>query len=234
MSSSSIVVVAGFGPGISNSVAKKWGRLGFKVALVSRTKSRVDEGAAALAQDGIDAKGFAADLTDPNAVKQVLADAKKAFDGAKVKILHWNAYGQGAGLLDHKIADLLVQNFAISVSNILVAVHAVLPDLEATKGAVLVTGGAFGLEHDDAVKAALAFNAATLAISKAAQRKTVFLLNATLASKGIYAGEVTVAGQVKGTAWDDGKGTATIDPDDVANKFAELEEKRDVVNVIFS
>ncbi|KAJ3339172.1 hypothetical protein HDU93_008558 [Gonapodya sp. JEL0774] len=225
------IVVAGFGPGISNSVARHWGKLRLNVALVSRTKSRVDEGAAALAKDGINAKGFAADLADSQAVKDVLAAIKAAFAGSKIAILHWNAYGAPAGLLEEKAVKNLTDGFAVSVTSLVVAVQAIVDDLEATKGAVLVTGGGFGLESDQVVQYAIASNASVLAVHKSAQRKLVNLLNGTLKPKGVYAGEVTVTGIVKGTAWD--RGNASLNPDDIAAKFGEIEAKRDVVTVIF-
>ncbi|KXS12263.1 hypothetical protein M427DRAFT_59619 [Gonapodya prolifera JEL478] len=218
MSSESIIVIAGYGSGISQSVARKWGKQGYKVALVSRTKAKVDAGATTLAKEGIDANGFAADLADTAAVNAVLADVKTAFGGAaKVKIIHWVA----KGLLQDAVADNLAKDFAISVTNILIAVNAVLPDLEATKGGILVTGGAMAL-----VDATITYNACNMAIAKAAQRNTVFLLNASLAPKGIYAGQ--------GSEWDTGSTASVpvVDPDVVATRLAELEAKRDVADVI--
>ncbi|KXS10613.1 NAD(P)-binding protein [Gonapodya prolifera JEL478] len=236
MSSESIIVIAGYGSGISQSVARKWGKQGYKVALVSRTKAKVDAGATTLAKEGIDAKGFAADLADAAAVKAVLAEVKTAFGGAaKVKIIHWNAtQGVAKGLLQDAVADTLSKDFAFSVNNILVAVNAVLPDLEITKGAILVTGGAMALESQELIDATITYNASNVAIAKAAQRKTVFLLNASLAPKGIYAGQVTVSGVIKGSEWDTGStaGVPVVDPDVVATRLAELEAKRDVADVI--
>ncbi len=63
-------------------------------------------------------------------------------------------------------------------------------------------------------------NASTLAISKAAQRKAVHLIAATLAKDGIFVGEVTVLGTIKGTVFD--SGSDGLAPEAVANKFLEL------------
>ena len=42
---SKTIVVVGFGPGISNAVAEKFGAEGFSVALVARSQERLDAGA---------------------------------------------------------------------------------------------------------------------------------------------------------------------------------------------
>jgi hypothetical protein len=56
----------------------------------------------------------------------------------------------------------------------------------------------------------VAWNAATLAVSKAAQRKLVQYMHFALKPKNIYVCEVTVMGAVKGTPFDaDGKSTLT-------------------------
>lgn len=59
-----------------------------------------------------------------------------------------------------------------------------------------------------------------LGVMKAAQHKLVRILNRALAEKGIYVGEVTVLGMVKGTAFDSGQ--ATIEPLAVAELFFKL------------
>jgi short-subunit dehydrogenase len=42
MSASGAIVVAGYGPGISNAVATKFGKQGYRVALLSRTQAKLD------------------------------------------------------------------------------------------------------------------------------------------------------------------------------------------------
>ncbi|KAJ3107033.1 hypothetical protein HDU97_005002 [Phlyctochytrium planicorne] len=222
--SGKVIVVAGYGTGISHAVAEKFGGLGYKVALVSRTQSKLDEAAKAFLAKGITAKGFAVDLSKPTAVKELIATIRSQF--GQIGILHWNAYGSGAGVLTATLDELHL-NFDVSIASLILASQAVVEDLKSTNGSILVTGGGFGLENEGAVAAAVSFNAATLAIAKAAQRKTVHLLNASLKEFGVYAGEVTVLGLVKGTAWD--SGNATITPESVADAFARLHEKRDKV-----
>jgi NADP-dependent 3-hydroxy acid dehydrogenase YdfG len=48
-----VIVVAGFGPGISSAVALKWGKAGFKVALFARTQEKLDAAAKGELQSSI-------------------------------------------------------------------------------------------------------------------------------------------------------------------------------------
>ena len=109
--------------------------------------------------------------------------------------------------------------------------RSVLPDLEAHKGAVLVTGGGFAFYDESVDAAAVEWGAMGLAITKAAQHKATGLLHKKLGSKGIYVGEVVVLGMVKGTAFDSGH--ATLNAADIADKFWELFEKRAPATVNF-
>jgi hypothetical protein len=71
-----------------------------------------------------------------------------------------------------------------------------------------------------------------LAIEKAAQHKTVGLLHHKLAHEGVYVGEVTVLGAVKGSAFD--AGHATIEASAIADKFWDLHHGRAEIYVNIS
>src|SRR5580704_17592796 len=61
---SKTIAVFGAGPGMGRSVARRFGREGFQVALVARNQTRLDAYTGELAADGITAAGFAGDLAD--------------------------------------------------------------------------------------------------------------------------------------------------------------------------
>ena len=65
---SKTIAVFAAGPGMGRSVARRFGREGFQVALVARNQTRLDAFTAELAADGITAAGFAGDLADRNAL----------------------------------------------------------------------------------------------------------------------------------------------------------------------
>ena len=62
------IIIVGAGPNLGAAVARRFGREGMAVGLVSRTQSKLDDLAAQLATDGITAKGAAADIRDPEAL----------------------------------------------------------------------------------------------------------------------------------------------------------------------
>lgn len=220
---SKTLIVCGHGPGISDAVARKFGAEGFQVALVARSKDKLEAAAQKLASKNVTARAFACDLGDAAAVAKMVSEVKSQL--GPVTAIHWNAYAGGAG--DLATADLseLPKSFNVSVTGLAAAVQAALPDLKSQKdAAVLVTGGGFAFYDPNVDAAVVQFKAAGLAISKAAQHKLVGILSQRLKKEGIYVGEVIVLGMVKGTAFD--AGNATIEPDTVAKKFWELYQGR--------
>jgi short-subunit dehydrogenase len=219
---SSTIIVCGHGPGISDSVARKFGREGFSVALVARNAERLSAAASALNVAGITARAFPCDLGDPDAVRALVGDVKAAL--GPIGVLHWNAYQAAAGDLLTAPSAELRSVMDLSVVGVVAALQAALPDLKQQKGAVLVTGGGFALYDPDIDAMAVQYQAMGLAIGKAAQHKLTGLLHRRLAGEGVYVGEVVVLGMVKGTAFD--SGAATLEAADIADKFWELFKSR--------
>jgi len=224
------ILVCGHGPGISNAVAKKFAAEGFAVGLVARSKDKLEAAAAELAKGGAKAKALPCDLSDPAAVKAMVAAGRDAL--GPIAAIHWNAYAGGAGDLTTADPAGIRRAFDVSVTGMVAATQAALADLEAQKGALLVTGGGFAFYDKQVDAMAVQFNAMDLAIGKAAQHKAVGLLHEKLAPKGVYVGEVVVMGVVKGTAFDAG-GHGTLEAPAIANKLWELYAKRSERTVNF-
>ncbi|HEX4476701.1 MAG TPA: SDR family NAD(P)-dependent oxidoreductase [Polyangiaceae bacterium] len=220
-----VLLVCGYGPGISEAVARKFGSEGFVVALVGRTRSRVDQAAQSLGDAKITAKGFQCDVGDPEAVKTLVAEVQASL--GPISVLHWNAYSGKAGDLTTAPTAELRDVFDVAVHGLLGALQAALPDLKKGGGALLVTGGGLSSYADAANQAAVGWGAMGLALAEAAQHKLVGLLNQKLAPDGVYVGEVTVLALVKGTIFD--SGAATLEPATVAAKFWEMFQSRSAV-----
>jgi NAD(P)-dependent dehydrogenase (short-subunit alcohol dehydrogenase family) len=216
------LVVCGYGPGISDAVARRFGREGFAVALVARTEEKLAKGCAALEERKIRARAFRCDLGDPDAVRSMLAEVRGAL--GPIEVLHWNAFSGRAGDLVAAPTDEVRSVFDVAVHGLVAGVQAALPDLEASKGAVLVTGGGLSKSNAGVDSLAVKWNVMGLALAKAAQHKLVGLLHEKLEPKGVYAGEVTVLGLVKGSAFD--PGNATLTADTVAEAFWSLHQSR--------
>lgn len=213
---SKTIVIVGYGPGISTGVAEAFGAKGFNIALVGRTKERLDAGVADLKTRNINAAAFVADAGDPAAIKGAIAAARDKF--GSITAVQWNAYGGPNG-------DILAGAngaFDVAINGLLAAVSEALPDLKAAgDGAVLVTNGAFG-ELDATVDGyAVQSGNAGLALANAAKKKLVGLLVQRLKPEGVHVGEVMIAGSIKGTPWAANNPNA-IEPATVGAAFHKL------------
>jgi short-subunit dehydrogenase len=218
------IVVCGHGPGISSAVARRFGKEGFRVALVSRTAAKLEASVRALAEEGVTAKAFAYDLSEPGSIGRLIADVREQL--GPVTVLHWNAYAHGAGDLADADLGELRRTVDVSATHLVEAVQASLPDLRAQKGAaVLVTGGGFAFYDTKVDAMTVEWKMMGLAIGKAAQHKTAGLLHHRLAPENIYVGEVVVLGVVKGTAFDRGQ-PGTLDANAIADRFWGMYEER--------
>ncbi len=216
------IVVCGHGPGISDAVARKFGKAGFAVAVVARSAERLKSAAEALTKAGITAKAFPCNLGDPEAVRSLIREVRASL--GPISVLHWNAYTGGAGDLTTAPVEELHAPLGVAVFGMVAGVQEALPDLKKEKGAVLVTGGGLAYYDPKVDEMAVQWGAMGLAVAKAAQHKTVGMLHQKLAGDGVYVGELVVRGTVKGTAFD--SGNATLEPSAIAEKFWDLYQRR--------
>jgi NADP-dependent 3-hydroxy acid dehydrogenase YdfG len=217
------IVVCGYGPGIADAVANKFAGEGFQLALVARNADKLAKAWDAMQKRGIKAAAFPTDLSDPNTAKELV---KRVADQlGPVTAIHWNAYPSTAGDVLTADAAALRTGFDVCVTSLVLTVQAALPDLKASKGAILVTNGGFGLFDPQMDAMAVQWSAMGLAIVNAAKHKLVGLLIEKLRTDEITVGEVMVNGLVKGTGWD--AGNATIDARTVADTFWEIYSQRE-------
>ena len=224
------ILVCGYGPGISDAVAKKFGAEGFSVALVARTASRLEAGVAALRAQKVEAAAFPGDLSDPKAVRSLVESARAKL--GPIAAVLYNAYVRGAGDVTTSDVAELREAFDVKVTGLVTAVQSSLADLKAHKGSVLVTNGGFGFFDPKVDAMVVQYKAMGLAIANSAQHKLASVLHERLKGDGVYVGEIMVLGTVKGTPFDQGNGT--IEPSAVADKFWSLHTARSERSVNFS
>jgi NAD(P)-dependent dehydrogenase (short-subunit alcohol dehydrogenase family) len=178
-----VIVIVGAGPGVGGSVARRFARDGYDVALLGNA----DEPMRVLADDleaaGATVRWSVADLTDVPAARAAIATL--ASDFGRVDVLHFNpsAFRQKDPLqlgVDDLLADV-----ALGVGALLTAVQAARPFL-STGARVTVTGS---MAADEPWS-----EAASLGVQKAGVRNLVHSLDATLRPEGIRAVSVTVRG----------------------------------------
>jgi NAD(P)-dependent dehydrogenase (short-subunit alcohol dehydrogenase family) len=222
------IVVVGYGPGVSAAMAEKFGAEGYSVALVARTEARLAAGVEALKAKGIAAGAFPADAGDPASIRSAIAAARAAL--GPIGVIHWNAFsGRGFGDLLAVDPSTLPSLFDVALVGLLSAVQEALADLKAAgDGAVLVTNGAFGELNPMIDAIALALGEVGVPLGNAAKAKLVGLLSARLKSEGVYVGEVTIAGVVRGTG-PESPAMPTLEPAAIAETFWRLFKARDEI-----
>jgi NAD(P)-dependent dehydrogenase (short-subunit alcohol dehydrogenase family) len=181
---SPLLLVLGAGPGLGLSVARRFGREGYAVALAGQTAEDMQPLVETLAAEGITASGLGVDLTDPSAVDDLVGSVGEV--AGRIDVLHFNPSAFRMADPLHLTVDALFEDLRLGVAALLPAVQAARPFM--SEGArVLVTGSAAADKpwHE----------ACSLGMQKAAVRNLVTSLDATLAPDGIRA----VAVQVNGT-----------------------------------
>lgn len=183
---SPVIVIFGAGPGLGASVARRFGREGFRVALVGRRQEPLLEFAELLKAEGIEAVPFTADLSNPARVPALIAGIRERF--GRIDVIEYgpaSAADQGfvpAAQLDVVALEKYVRLFLLTPVEI---VRQVLPELiERGNGAILVTHGsssATGIPFLSGVGPAMA-----------AMRNYLYSLNGELEGTGVYAGTLTI------------------------------------------
>lgn len=70
-----VIAIIGAGPGLGAAVARKFGREGFSVALISRDQTKLETMVKELEADGVSARAYAADVREPATLEAALESA---------------------------------------------------------------------------------------------------------------------------------------------------------------
>ncbi|WP_330454551.1 MULTISPECIES: SDR family oxidoreductase [unclassified Streptomyces] len=178
------IAIVGAGPGLGLSIAKVFGGHGYDVALIARDKGKLDALVAELAEAGITAEGFAADVAEPARLTGALQSAMARF--GRIDVLEFSPH---AGLTMTAPEDVTLDVLRPQIDSLLygavAAVQAVLPGmLEARSGTVLFTTGGGAVSPYPML--------ADANIAQAGQRNWALNLHNTLAGRGIYVANVAI------------------------------------------
>ncbi len=223
-----VLIVFGYGPGISHGTAERFAREGYSLALVARSADRLADGVSRLKASGIDATAYQCDATDPAMIRSTIATIKT--DLGTVSAVLWTAFRNGGvtNVLSTRPEDV-ERVFDIGIMGLLTCVQETLEDLKSSpSAAILVANGALGEPTSQADTFSKLLDNDGVSLENAAKSKLVGILAERLREFDIYVGEVTIAGSVGGTA------TATptaIEPAEIAETFWSLVKARDKTRV---
>jgi NADP-dependent 3-hydroxy acid dehydrogenase YdfG len=225
-----VIALVAAGARLGLSLGKVFGRHGFDVVLIARSKERLGELTGELAAVGVTAAGFAADVTDRSALTAALGSAAERF--GRIDVLHYSSPGAGTtealrttGPLDVTVDNLWPQVEGICYGAV-TATRAVLPAmLAAGAGTLLYTTGG------SSVTPAPVFVSAGMA--GAALRKYALTLNGALAGQGVFAGHVAIGAWIAGTPGAP-EGASLTEPDDIARLYWDLHTRREPADQLIS
>lgn len=204
-----VLVVVGAGPGVGASVARRFGREGYDVALIARSADSLESLGAELQAAGVTTGWTPVDIADAQALTAAIERFGEHL--GHIDALHFNpsVFRQHDPL--HLTADELLEDVRVGVGALLTAVQAARP-LMRPGARILATGSMAADEpwHE----------ACSLGVQKAGLRNLVRSLDKTLAPDGIRAMSLTVNGVLaEGTAFApdrvaDALYAAALTPDD--------------------
>jgi short-subunit dehydrogenase len=183
------IVVAGAGPGLGRSVAHRYARAGYTVALLARSQAPLEELAAELAGIGATAHIFTADLSDTSAVPQLAGQIRDAVGDPGV--LYYGVSAGGFGPVTALTPERARALMPLALYSLLALVQEFLPAMLARgDGAILSAQGASAVRGMPHIAGGFAL---------AAQRNYLQALHAAVAGKGVYVGGLYIGAAIRRT-----------------------------------
>jgi NAD(P)-dependent dehydrogenase (short-subunit alcohol dehydrogenase family) len=183
------LLIVGAGPNLGLAVARRFGREGFAVGLISRTDSRLVELTAQLRLDGVPAAGVAADIRDSDALTGAIHRLAEKL--GPVDVLEYSPLPAPEFMkpvLESRVDDVRGP-LEFSVLGAVAAAQAVLgPMRETGRGTILFTTGGAAVHPNPA--------RAGVGISFAGEVAYARMLHDALRDEGIHVAHIAVAGRI--------------------------------------
>jgi len=195
-------ILIGAGPGVSEAIARRFGRGGYCIGLVARSAANLRQQAKRLAEHEITAVWANADAGDLPALETAIHQIIEEI--GECDVLIYNAAVMQPGNPLELTAGRMEKDFSVNVVGALRAAQIVAPCMvKKGEGAILFTGGGLALEPFP--------EWTSLALGKAALRSLSLSLYKNLSPKGVHVSVLAICGIVK-------KG-GPFDPDRIADEY---------------
>ena len=209
------IAIIGAGKGLGAAVARRFGKEGHSVGLISRHQGRLDALAAELEADGVQAQGFVADVRDPQSIAAALERVTETL--GPIEVLQYSPLPQKDFMRPvlETTPDDLVGPVEFSIYGPVAAVHQVLPGMRflgEDRGTILFVNGG------SAVKPGR--NVTGTSVAFAGQAAYAELLHEVLGEEGIQVSQLVIGGRII-------EGDPEKDPAVLAGHLWDLHTKRD-------
>lgn len=203
-----VIAIIGAGPGLGAAVARRFGREGFSVALISRDQSKLDDMAADLNSVGVTAQGYAADVREPAELEDALS--RVATDLGAVSVLQYSPLPSRDYLkpVVELTPELALEAVQFSLLGLIHSARAVLPAMrESGDGSIILINGG------TSVKARAGFAGTSVAFP--AESAYGEMLHDALETEGVRVNQLVIPGAIPRLQLPNGI-------DDVADRVWEL------------
>ena len=207
------IAIIGAGQGLGASIARRFGKEGFDIALISRNQDRLDALASDLSDQGFTARGYTANVRDPDSIVAALDRASQEL--GPIEVLEYSPLPQKEFLrpvLETTAADL-VGAVEFSIYGPVTAVHQVLQGMRYLgRGSILfVNGGSAAKPNAKVAGTSIAF---------AGEAAFAEMLHETLKDENIQVAQLIIPGAIEA-------GDEDTDPEVLADKLWHLHTHRD-------
>jgi NADP-dependent 3-hydroxy acid dehydrogenase YdfG len=183
------IVIVGAGPNLGLAIARRFGREGFAVGLVSRTQSKLDDLASQLESEGVTAAGAAADIRDSEALTAAIRSLAERL--GEVEVLEYSPLPAPEfmkPILETTVDDVRGP-IEFSILGAVAATQAVIgPMREARGGTILFTTGGAAINPYPL--------RAGVGISFAGEVAYARMLHDELADSGIHVAHTAIGGRI--------------------------------------
>jgi NADP-dependent 3-hydroxy acid dehydrogenase YdfG len=198
-------IIVGVGPGLGFAVANAFAMGGHPVALLSRSSGPLDIIESQLKSSGFLARGYAADATDPDQLRDAIRTAVVEL-GAPDVLVYNAALVREDTPTDGDTAGWAAA-LAVDMLGAKVATEAVLPALRNGRGSLLFTSGGLAVAPSPQF--------ASLSVGKAALRAYVSALHVQMQGTEVRATSIRIGGHIGG-------GEDRFAPDTIARAYVAL------------
>ena len=211
---SQTAVIAGVGPGLGESLARKFVDEGCQVGLFARSTDYLDELSAELGEQAI---GVPTDITDEERVEAAFEAVREAFGGVDILVNH--ASGAAWKGVRNISPEEFEQAWRVSAQGALLCSQQAIADMN-DGGTIIFTGATSAVRGRDG---AVGFSAAKFAVRGMAES-----MARELGPEGIHVAHVVIDGQIATPTMrqqSDRAEDSLLDPDEIADSYWHLVEQ---------